>query len=194
MKCPGQDTQYWKPGAIFEVPCPECGKRVEFFKDDTARRCSHCGHRFVNPEMDFGCASYCPYAEQCLGTLPAELVAEKENLLKDRVAVAMKRHYGTDFSRIGQATRTARHAEAVGRETGANLAVVLCAAYLVDMEEEAARSLLERLGARPSLVDAVTAIVEGHRRGLPPSGPEAEAVQEARKRAREERKGKEATT
>ena len=34
MKCPGQDTLYWKPGAIFEAKCPKCGKEVEFFKDD----------------------------------------------------------------------------------------------------------------------------------------------------------------
>lgn len=33
MKCPGQDSRYWKEGAIFEVDCPKCGKPVEFFKD-----------------------------------------------------------------------------------------------------------------------------------------------------------------
>ena len=27
MKCPGQDTRYWKPGDIFESPCPACGAR-----------------------------------------------------------------------------------------------------------------------------------------------------------------------
>jgi hypothetical protein len=31
MKCPGQDSQYWKPGAIFETKCPKCGAEVEFF-------------------------------------------------------------------------------------------------------------------------------------------------------------------
>ena len=39
MKCPGQDMQFWKPGDIYEVECPGCGRTVEFFKDDTARRC-----------------------------------------------------------------------------------------------------------------------------------------------------------
>ena len=84
MKCPGQDTLYWKPGAIFEAKCPKCGNAVEFFKDDTSRKCDKCGHRFVNPDMDFGCAAYCPYAEQCIGDLPPELIAQKEDLLKDR--------------------------------------------------------------------------------------------------------------
>ena len=66
---------------------------VEFFKDDTTRKCGKCGHRFANPEMDFGCASYCQYAEQCIGDLPPELLAQKEDLLKDRVAMEMKRYF-----------------------------------------------------------------------------------------------------
>jgi len=37
MKCPRQDSRYWKPGAIFEARCPECGNDVEFFKGDTTR-------------------------------------------------------------------------------------------------------------------------------------------------------------
>ena len=72
MKCPGQDSRYWKPGAIFEESCPKCGHSVEFFKDDTTRICKSCGHRFLNPSMDFGCASYCAYAEQCIGNLPPD--------------------------------------------------------------------------------------------------------------------------
>ena len=40
MKCPGQDTQYWGAGAIFEAVCPDCGATVEFFKDDTHARSS----------------------------------------------------------------------------------------------------------------------------------------------------------
>jgi hypothetical protein len=130
MKCPGQDTQYWKPGAIFEADCPKCGRKVEFFKDDTSRKCGHCGHRFVNPNMDFGCAAYCQFAEQCIGDLPPELLARKEDLLKDRVAIEMKRYFKTDFAGIGHATRVARHAERIGKREKGNLAVILSAAYL----------------------------------------------------------------
>ncbi|UCF90405.1 MAG: phosphohydrolase, partial [Desulfobacterales bacterium] len=130
MKCPGQDTQYWKPGAIFEVDCPKCHHTVEFFKDDTSRKCGRCGHRLVNPNMDFGCASYCQYAEQCLGDLPPELLAQKEDLLKDRVAIEMKRYFKNDFKRIGRAMRIARHAERIGRREKGNLAVILSSAYL----------------------------------------------------------------
>lgn len=182
MKCPGQDTQYWKPGAIYEVKCPECGHVVEFFKDDTNRKCGKCGHRFVNPEMDFGCASYCQYAEQCLGTLPPELLAEKEDLLKDRVAIEMKRYFKNDFKRIGHATRVARYAEKIGKYEGGNLAVILSAAYLHDIgihEAERkhgntsgkyqelegppiARELLEKLGAKEALINEVCDIVGHH--------------------------------
>jgi putative nucleotidyltransferase with HDIG domain len=184
MKCPGQDSRYWKPGAIFEVACPECGRPVEFFKDETTRKCSGCGHRFVNPELDFGCAAYCKYAEQCIGDLPPELIARKQDLLKDRAAVEVKRYLGRDFKRIGHAMRVARYAEEIGRAEQGDLAVILTAAYLHDIgtpeaerkhgsaaprlhEEEGvpvARGLLEKLGAAEGLVEEVCDIVGRHHR------------------------------
>ncbi|MBT8338976.1 MAG: phosphohydrolase [Desulfatitalea sp.] len=135
MKCPGQDTQFWNADAIFEAPCPQCRTQVEFFKDDTTRKCVRCGHRFVNPRMDFGCAAYCDFAEQCLGDLPPELVAQKEDLFKDRVAIAVKRHLKNDFKRIGRAARRARHAEQICRDGQGDLAPVLMAAYLWELDE-----------------------------------------------------------
>lgn len=182
MKCPGQDSRYWKPGAIFEVACPECGHQVEFFKDETTRRCSECGHRFVNPALDFGCAAYCKFAEQCIGNLPPELIAQKQDLLKDRVAIEVKRHFGRDFKRIGHTMRVARYAEEIGKAEQGDLAVILTAAYLHDsgipeaerkhgssaavfQEEEGvgvARKILERLGADEALVESVCDIVGRH--------------------------------
>ena len=168
MKCPGQDMQFWKPGDIYEVDCPGCGRTVEFFKDDTARRCGHCGHRFANPKMDFGCAAYCPYAEQCIGDLPPEVAAQQENLLKDKVAIAVKRHFGRDFKRIGHASRVARYAEQIAREEKASLAVVLTTAYLLDVdrqtdrtdaESSVARGILEQVKARPELADQVCELI-----------------------------------
>jgi HD superfamily phosphodiesterase len=141
---------------------------VEFFKDDTTRRCGQCGHRFVNPKMDFGCAAYCQYAEQCLGDLPPELAAQQEDLLKDRVAIAVKRHLKTDFKRIGHITRRARHAEAIAKESDANakLPVVLITAFLWDIdpvegeqETSAARSILNDLNAPPPLIEKVCKIL-----------------------------------
>ena len=165
MKCPGQDTQYWNADAIFETQCPECGHVMEFFKDDATRRCPGCKKKIVNPNMDFGCAAYCKFAEQCLGTLPEEFVAAREDLFKDRVAVAVKKHLGTDFKRIGHAARVAGFAEKIGKAEKAALPVVLCAAYLaVVVEKEndpaAAERLLQALGAGPELISAVASLLE----------------------------------
>ena len=182
MKCPGQDSQYWKAGAVFDVKCPECGNEVEFFKDDPTRKCSKCGHRFLNPDLDFGCASYCPHAEQCIGNLPPELLKGKEDLLKDRVAIEMKRYFKVDFKRIGHASRVARYAEQIGREEQGNLAVILSAAYLHDIgiqeaerkynstaaryqEKEGppiAREILIKLRTAEEIIDEVCHIIGHH--------------------------------
>jgi hypothetical protein len=172
MKCPGQDTQYWTASAIFEVDCPQCNHPVEFFKDDTSRKCAHCGHRFANPRMDFGCAAYCQYAEQCLGDLPPELAARQEDLFKDRVAVAVKRHLKKDFKRIGRITRRVGHAEELGKQRQANMPVLIIAALLWgldpadgDGELPVARSILADLKAPPPLAEAVCRMI-----GRPDSG------------------------
>ncbi|MDR1051865.1 MAG: hypothetical protein LBP95_12525 [Deltaproteobacteria bacterium] len=68
--CPGQNTAFWKPGDIFEITCPACGDKVEFFKDDARRRCPGCGYEFVNPRLNQGCAKWCKFAEKCLGINP----------------------------------------------------------------------------------------------------------------------------
>lgn len=182
MQCPGQDSRYWDSRAIFEAQCPKCGHSVEFFKDDASRKCGNCGTRMLNPANDFGCAAYCPYAEQCLGTLPPELLAKKKELLKDRVAIEMKRYFGDDFRRIGHASRVARHAEEIGRSEGSNPAVTLITAYLHDIgikEAERkynstaaryqhqegppiAREILNQLGADPALTGEVCDIIGHH--------------------------------
>jgi HD superfamily phosphodiesterase len=182
MKCPGQDSRYWRPNAIYEVECPECGRMVEFFKDDTTRRCPHCRHQFVNPHMDFGCAAYCKFADQCIGTMSPELLAQRDELLKDRIAVEMKKYFGRDFKRVGHASRVARHAEEIAAQEGGDMAVVMAAAYLHDIgiheaeknhnstaaryqEEEGppiARQILERLGAAEGLVEEVCDIIGHH--------------------------------
>ncbi len=183
MKCPGQDMQYWNSESIYEEKCPKCSEMVEFYKDDPSRKCKHCGHRFVNPKMDFGCASYCQFAEQCLGNLPEEFLAQRDNLLKDRVAVEMKRYFKNDFKRISHASRVARYAERIGKIEAGNLAIILCASYLLhigypqavkkhgealtnrQVEEESvpvAKEILDKLSAQEQLVSSVCAIIDHH--------------------------------
>lgn len=187
MQCPGQDSRYWDCEAVFETHCPQCDYMVEFFKDDSSRRCGNCGLKVLNPRLDFGCAAHCPYAEQCLGALPVELLAQKKELLKDRVAVAMKRYFGSDFKRIGHAGRVARYAEEIGKTEEGNSAVVLIAAYLHDIGiKEAERKhgstlpryqhqegppvaaeILNSLGADAELIAEVCDIVGHHHHPRP---------------------------
>jgi len=160
MKCPGQDMKYWKDDAIFDADCPKCGKTIEFYKDDTTRKCSNCDYRFVNPKMDFGCASYCQFAEQCMGTLPEEFMGSREDLLKDKVAVEMKRYFKTDFKSIRQATNAARHAENIGKKEGGNLAIILCAAYLHGTGLENTLAILQKVGANEQMVLEICGLLE----------------------------------
>jgi hypothetical protein len=199
MKCPGQDSRFWQPGAIFETQCPQCGQVVEFFKDESSRKCKHCGHKFVNPKMDFGCASYCKFAERCLGDLPPELLAKREDLLKDRVAVEMKKYFHRDFRRIAHASKVARYAQEIVLAEHGDPAVVLCAAYLHDIGareaqnkhhnteaqfqeqegSEVAREILTRLGARPELIAEVCDIIGHHHHPRDPETINFKAVYDA---------------
>jgi hypothetical protein len=68
FRCPGQDTRNWNPVKdVYDVNCPNCGRKIEFFKDDPHRKCFSCGLRIGNPRIDQGCAKWCEYAEQCVG-------------------------------------------------------------------------------------------------------------------------------
>lgn len=186
MKCPGQDPRYWKFDAIFDAECPNCGSKVEFFKDETRRRCKKCGQHVLNPKMDFGCAAHCKFAEHCFGDLPPELIKQKEDLFKDRVAVEMKLYFKQDFKSIGHAARVARYAEKLVREEKGDPAVVMSAAYLHNTgakepasngEKEisshdgseactVAREILGKLDAREDLINEVCDIVgRRHRPG-----------------------------
>jgi HD superfamily phosphodiesterase len=185
MKCPGQDMRFWKPGDIFETPCPKCGRKVEFFKDEVRRRC-RCGHEIVNPRLDFGCAQWCPYAEQCVGPVPEEVKekqkAEERDLLRERIALEMKKYFGTDFKRVHHAIKVAKFAEQILRMEGGNPLVVMGAAFLHDIgiheadrkygshsghhqEIEGppiARDILERLNVAKQPIDEICDIIGHH--------------------------------
>lgn len=191
MKCPGQDTRYWKPGDIFEISCPECGHEIEFFKDEATRRCRACGKVTVNPKMDFGCAAYCKYASECLGELGPELIVKRDDLLKDRVAVEVKRRLGQDFRRISHGMRVARFSEEIAGEEKADLAVLRCSAYLhLLLERESdnevagiarkeAREILTRLGARRELAEKVEATIDDFMAGRRGRLKEADVLSDA---------------
>jgi HD superfamily phosphodiesterase len=131
--------------------------------------------------------------------LPPELLAQKEDLLKDRVAIEMKRYFKSDFKRIGHATRVARYAERIGKSEGGNLAVILSAAYLHDIGIVAAEnkhqstaakyqemegppiaaSILIKLGAKEALIEEVCDIVGHHHHPRPDETKNFKAVYDA---------------
>lgn len=67
-KCPGQDMRYWTSDDVYDEKCPHCGEMIEFFKTDIRLRCPNCKTRVANPRFNMGCAEWCAYAEQCLGS------------------------------------------------------------------------------------------------------------------------------
>ncbi|MFZ0932386.1 MAG: hypothetical protein WAN11_27550 [Syntrophobacteraceae bacterium] len=178
MKCPGQDSRFWGPEAISESGCPNCGGPIEFFKDESSRKCRKCGTKVLNPKMDFGCAAYCRFAAQCLGTdMPPELLAQRTDLLKDRVAAEVKKFLGRNFKRIGRTLKVVEYAGKIQQSEGGDPAVVTLAAYLSaiaggassgparsgirfspeDMTE--AQSVLSRTGAPEELAHATLSIL-----------------------------------
>jgi len=70
--CPGQDRRFWTHDDISVVKCPACGTEVEFFKDDGRRKCPDCGTTIKNPRVLLGCASWCAFAEDCVGISSGE--------------------------------------------------------------------------------------------------------------------------
>ncbi len=151
MRCPGQDTRYWKEDAIFEVPCPFCGRELEFFKDDTSRRCPSCGRQVPNPRMDFSCAAYCKYAEQCLGNLPPELLAQRKELLRERIGLALKKILAEDFARLERILNLVQQVEALLRVRRTSPGISLLAAYLFPLEEEEREEVLSRANVPETL-------------------------------------------
>ncbi|MEK6202095.1 MAG: phosphohydrolase [Desulfobulbaceae bacterium] len=156
MQCPGQDNRYWSGEAVFELPCPHCGNILEFFKDDSQRTCKQCGHKTLNPKIDFGCASYCPYAEQCMGALPSDLRNGLADLFKERLAIAVRKTNEEEYLLV---TSRAEFGEKLCQEEGGNMAAIVAAALLSETEEPLA--LLTELKAEAALSEEVNRLLSG---------------------------------
>ncbi|PLX50438.1 MAG: phosphohydrolase [Desulfobulbaceae bacterium] len=150
MQCPGQDSRYWTENDIFESRCPKCGSTLEFFKDDSSRPCPQCGYRMLNPQINFGCAEYCPHAEQCLGSLPEGLRRQRglEGVLKEQVKAAMEAYFGDDQRRIAHAYKVADYAEQINRYEQGNPAIIMACAYLHDIGIKEAERKFNSTAAR----------------------------------------------
>jgi len=130
FRCPGQDSRFWKPEDIAEIPCPKCGHVTEFWKDEPKLRCRGCGSVVVNPKMDLGCAKWCKFAEQCLG---AQATVNEDTSVRDQLLDEMKRVFGDDRARIDHALQVLEHAEDILEDVGGDPLVVKAAAILHDI-------------------------------------------------------------
>jgi uncharacterized protein YuzB (UPF0349 family) len=159
MKCPGQDTRFWKPGDIFVMECPKCGAEIEFFKDDTRRRCAWCGHLFYNPKIELGCAEWCQYAEKCV----PDLVKEKKaaQTFKEILAERVKTHLEKDPPAWEMTEKGVGYAQDLLKAEGGDPKVVLAATLLHRVDPEHAREFLEELATEPEIADAVMALLTG---------------------------------
>ena len=161
MQCPGQDRAYWKADAVFEVPCPQCGASVEFFKDESSGRCRSCGHRFLNPGADFGCAQWCSLAKECVGFAPDRGPAADatEGALAARLIQAIREDSGGQSARVARAVTIFRFAKELVVQEGGDPRVVLAAALLLQ-SAATAQTLLRSIGMDEPTIQRVCEIVE----------------------------------
>ncbi len=159
MKCPGQDTRFWKADDIFVAECPKCGAEIEFFKDDARRRCAWCGHMFYNPKIELGCAEWCQYAEKCVPDLVKAKKAAQN--FKELLSEMVKSHLAADLTAWDQTTKGANYAQDLLKAEGGDPKVVLAAILLHRVSPDKAREFLAELETEPEIVEAVMELVGG---------------------------------
>jgi hypothetical protein len=159
MKCPGQDTRFWKPDDIFVAECPKCGAEIEFFKDDARRRCAWCGHMFYNPKIELGCAEWCQYAEKCV----PDLVKAKKAALnfKDLLSEMAKSHLEGDPAAWDRTAKGVAYAQDLLKAEGGDPKVVLATVLLHRVQPDRARKFLAELETEPEIALAVLELLAG---------------------------------
>jgi|UniRef100_A0A7C5ANE4 hypothetical protein len=159
IKCPGQDTRFWKPDDIFTLECPKCGAEIEFFKDDTRRRCAWCGHLFYNPRIELGCAEYCQFADKCVPELMAErraMLTFKERLRERVLALAPEEPDLPAYLDRGLTLATD-----LLKAEGGDPKVVFAAVLLHRIPIGEVQSLLTELETEPEIAQAILALLRG---------------------------------
>ena len=173
LRCPGQNTLFWRPDDIYDVACPGCGRPVEFWKDDARRTCS-CGYRFANPKRDLGCLEYCKYADSCM---PEMFEGESlQALYRDRLLAAIRGRLEPDEATQGRMSEAADLTEQMYVEEGGDPKVVIAAAVFSSLvtaeacrdrsgprtaalDRQEAVSILSLLGTEAEVVDQICLIV-----------------------------------
>ncbi len=203
MKCPGQNTQFWKPEDVFEVTCGQCGYPVEFFKTDGSRTCPDCHSRIKNPKLNLGCAQWCTYAKECLGFDSQDVsFSHKIDLsFADRLIKAVKHEFGDDRKRIHHALLVFDQALKILQKENGDPRVITAAALLHNIgikeaerkygSSEAhyqevegppiAQRIMDELGFDKTTIQHVCDIISSHHSGDIIDTPEFRIIRDADK-------------
>ena len=176
-RCPGTDIRFWKPKDIFELRCPTCNAAIEFWKDDPKRVCPGCGKEISNPHLDLGCAKWCQYAEQCLGSLPDVIVADAP--VVERLIAVLERELRDQPARLQRARALCDRTEALLPIHGGEPRIVKSAALLIGSllaennqtnlaflqtgplcDSQHQRALLEEIGIDDAAITRICRLVE----------------------------------
>ena len=176
-RCPGQDQRFWKPEDIFEIDCPECGAKMEFWKDEPKLKCPKCKNVVNNPKLDMGCAEWCQYAKECLG-----ITGKASKILCNSIIEEMRKVFGDDSKRISHALSVLKYASQIQLTEGGDPLVVKASAILHDIgihEAEKkhgstagnfqeiegppiARTILNKHGVEAGLIEHICKIIANH--------------------------------
>jgi hypothetical protein len=182
--CPGQDTAFWRPGDIYEIACSECGRELEFFKDDATRRCTGCGKLVRNPKLNLGCAAWCEHAKDCLGYDPKEVMAQAEGgdtALVDRLIAALKTVLKGDQQGIELSLKVLERAKQLMQAEGGEPRVVIAGAILHRVEPLEAETLMKEEGLDELTRDRVQQVLAALADDTNPAVAEAQLVRDARR-------------
>jgi len=175
IRCPGQDQRFWRPEDVSEARCPQCGKDIEFFKDEPKLKCRDCGHFVINPKIDLGCAQWCQYADQCL----AVSIAKDASSMRKKLIDDMKNVFAGDEDHVEHALAVLKFAEQIQDVEGGDPLVVKAAAILHDVElheaegkfdsstakcqeighRQIAKDILQKYGLEPEIVEHICSII-----------------------------------
>ena len=163
--CPGQDTAFWRPGDVYDIPCSACGNEVEFFKDDASRRCTKCGQLMRNPKLNLGCAQWCEHAKECLGYDPKEVMDQAEggdSSLIDKLIAELKQLSGGDEQTVSRSLEVMEKAKTLLSNEEGSPRVILTAALLEALGAGSAREAMRQVGLDDDTRDRVLDLLTGN--------------------------------
>lgn len=128
-RCPGQDKRFWKPEDIYNIPCPKCGYKIEFWKDELRLKCPGCKEVVSNPKLDLACAQWCQYSKECLSAMQTQADRDMCNKLIEK----MEKLLAGKRNEVEHRLKILEFADQIQPAEGGNPLVVRAAAIFYDI-------------------------------------------------------------